>query len=62
MIPNVLRAIGGIGVFDSISICLFIGVFGTAVFWACRLKKPFLKTMSSLPLQDDSTKGAQSHE
>jgi hypothetical protein len=58
MIPNVLRAIGGIGVYDAISICLFVLVFCGAVLWAFTLKKSFLKTMSSLPLEDDAKKGA----
>ncbi len=62
MISNVLRAIGGIGVYDAISICLFILVFSGALLWACRLKKPFLETMSSLPLQDDLQKGDPHHE
>jgi cbb3-type cytochrome oxidase subunit 3 len=52
MISNVLRAIGGIGVYDAISIVLFVLVFAGAVVFACRLKKPFLKTMSLMPLND----------
>jgi hypothetical protein len=62
MIPNVLRAIGGIGVYDAISICLFVLVFTGALIWAFRLKEPFLKNMSSLPLQDDTAKGDTHHE
>lgn len=53
MIENVLRAIGGIGVYDAISICLFVAVFGGALIWTARLKQPFVDTMSSLPLNDD---------
>jgi hypothetical protein len=59
MISNVLRAIGGIGVYDAISICLFVLVFTGALIFAFRLKKPFLKAMSSLPLEDE---GATRHE
>lgn len=67
MIQNVLRAIGGIGVYDTISICLFVSVFFGAVIWVFRLKKPFLHSMSSLPLADDNGKertqsGGQNHE
>ena len=53
MIQNVLRAIGGIGAYDAISICLFVGVFIGAVVWAMRMKKDVVDTMSSLPLQDE---------
>ena len=64
MIPNVLRAIGGIGVYDTISICLFVLVFCGALIWALSLKKPFLNRMSSLPLEDalPVTKGKDCHE
>lgn len=52
MIENVLSAIGGIGVYGSISICLFMLVFCAVFVWAVRLKKPTLDRMSSLPLED----------
>jgi hypothetical protein len=53
MIENVLTAIGGIGVYDAISICLFMLVFCGVFVWAVRLKKPILDRMSALPLEDD---------
>lgn len=53
MIENVLRAIGGIGVYDAISICLFMLVFCGTLIWALRLGKPFCERMSSLPLEDE---------
>jgi len=65
MIKNVLSGIGGIGVYGVISICLFVLVFGGAVLWACLLKKSFLKDMSALPLEDETTDargGGKSHE
>ena len=62
MIQNVLRAIGGIGVYDTISICLFVLVFGGALIRAARLKKPYLNAMSLLPLQDDRAHDKDSHE
>ena len=50
-----IEEMGGVGVFGVISVCLFVLVFGGAVFLACRLKKPFLNNMGSLPLNDGST-------
>ena len=52
MIQNVLRDIGGIGLYGVISVCLFFLVFSVALVRACLLKKPFLNSMSVLPLDD----------
>jgi len=52
MIQNVLRDIGGIGLYGVISVCLFFLVFSVALVRACLLKQPFLKSMSALPLND----------
>ena len=54
MFKNVVSEIGGIDIYGVVSICLFFVVFITAIVWALRLKKPFLKTMSGLPLEDGS--------
>jgi len=65
MIQNVLSAIGGIGVFGVISILIFFVFFGGMLVWAWRLKKPYLSTMSELPLESNSQispKGPESHE
>ncbi len=62
MISNVLRSIGGIGVYDTISICLFVAVFCGALIWTLRLKPSFLKTMSSLPLEDESQTTETRHD
>ena len=66
MIQNVLREIGGVGIYGVISICLFFLVFGGALIWTFSLKKPYLKSMESLPLQDEesaaSKKGKDCHE
>jgi hypothetical protein len=64
MIQNVLKEIGGVGIYGIISVCLFFVVFGGALCWAFGLKKPFLKSMSSLPLQDEPSvaKGKDHHE
>jgi len=52
MIKNVISDIGGVEVYGIISICLFFVVFTSAMLWAASLKKPFLKSMSQLPLDD----------
>ena len=65
MIQNVLHDIGGIGLYGVISVCLFFAVFSAAVIHALLLKKPFLKSMSVLPLDDGQpapAKGVSKHE
>jgi hypothetical protein len=66
MFQNVLKDIGGIGIFDVISICLFVVVFTGALVFAACLKKPFLKEMSTLPLQNEDAptppNGDDTHE
>jgi hypothetical protein len=52
MIQNVLRDIGGVGIYGVISICLFFAVFGGALLWAFLRNKTFLNAMSSLPLDE----------
>jgi hypothetical protein len=54
MIENVLRGIGGIGSFGVFSICLFFAFFTGIFFWAVRLKKTYLNSMSGLPLDGES--------
>ena len=53
MIQNVLRDIGGVGIYGVISICLFFGVFTGALIWALTQKRATLKATSLLPLHDD---------
>ena len=65
MIQNVLRDIGGIGLYGVVSVCLFFLVFSIALVRACLLKKSFLNSMSALPLDDGEpapTKGVSHHE
>jgi hypothetical protein len=57
MIQNVLRDIGGVGVYGIISICLFFGVFTGALVWALIQKKATLRNASLLPLREDDEKG-----
>ncbi len=52
MIQNVLREIGGIGLYGAISVCLFFLVFSVALIRACLLKKSFLNFMGALPLDE----------
>lgn len=52
MIQNVLRAIGGVGMYGVISVCLFFTVFSTAVIWALIQKRSLLNSLSAIPLDD----------
>lgn len=54
MESNVLSSMNGVEIYGIISICLFFAVFSAMMIWSLRLKRPFLKAMSSLPLQDES--------
>jgi len=65
MIQNVLRHIGGIGLYGVISVCLFFLVFSVALVRACRMKKEIVDSMSVLPLEDGQpapSKGESGHE
>jgi hypothetical protein len=53
MIRDALSNLGGVGVYGVISIALFFAVFLGVLFWAGRLKRPWLDTMSHLPLEPD---------
>ena len=53
MIQNVLRAMGGIENYGVISVCLFFTVFIGMLLWTFAQKKTLLKSMSSLPLEDE---------
>jgi len=66
MIQNVLRSIGGVGVYGVISISIFFVVFTGMLIWAFRIKKPLLTAMGEVPLTDGSEpqvlKGENHHE
>lgn len=62
MIQHAVSAIGGIATLGIISICLFFVVFSGAMIWAFCQKKPFLKSMGSLPLEDSEVARARSEE
>lgn len=53
MIQDVIRAIGGIGIYGVISLCLFFSVFVGALIWAFSQKKSFLDSMSAKPLEHE---------
>ena len=55
-----MHSIGGTSVYGIISICLFVAVFVGVVVWTIRLKKPYLKSMRELPLEDESAHEPQS--
>lgn len=54
MIKNVLEHIGGVGVYGVLSIVIFFTFFAGVLFWATRLKKDELNSMSTLPLDDSA--------
>lgn len=66
MMQNVIRDIGGVGIYGVISICLFFAVFSGALLWTCLQKKSVVNAMSTLPLEDDcatvASKGGPNHE
>jgi hypothetical protein len=62
MIQNVLKDVGGIGLYGIVSVCLFCVVFATALLWACAQKKNFLNKMSVLPLDEQDAKREENHE
>jgi len=65
MIRDALSNIGGIGIYGVVSIALFFATFISVLVWAFRLKKPWLQTMSKLPLEpnddDDTDERESSH-
>jgi len=55
MIRNVLESITGIQIYPIISLILFVAVFGGMTLWAICLRRPYVKHMGNLPLEDDSS-------
>jgi cytochrome c oxidase cbb3-type subunit 4 len=60
MIENVLRSIGGIGVFGVMSISIFFAFFTGMLFWATCLNKKYVNSMQHLPLEDNESDIKQS--
>ena len=50
---QIIDKLGGIEAFGIFSICLFVFVFTASMVLAFCLKKPFLKAMGALPLEDE---------
>ncbi len=65
MIKDVLRDIGGVGIYGVISVILFFLFFTGMLVWAFRLKGSDLNRMRTLPLDSETnsaTKGDHEHE
>jgi hypothetical protein len=52
MIRNILTHIGGVENYGVISICFFFAFFTAMLLWALRLRRPYLESMRSLPLEE----------
>lgn len=52
MIENAIRNLDGVGIYGILSICLFFSFFIGMLLWTARLKRPYLKSMGQLPLDD----------
>lgn len=65
MIKDVLREIGGVGLYGVVSVLLFFSVFTGALVWTLLQRRSLCDSMGSLPLRNDgndpAVKGA-SHE
>ena len=53
MMQNVVREIGGVGLYGVVSILLFTFVFGGALIWAVFMKKSVAEQLSALPLEEE---------
>jgi len=63
MIQNVLRTLGGIEHYGTLTLCLFGFIFLCVFAWACLLRKGHLDRMSRLPLEtEESNRGDTAHE
>ena len=53
---QLIDKLGGLEAFGIFSLCLFAAVFTASMILAFCLKKPFLKNMGALPLEDEPAK------
>jgi hypothetical protein len=53
---QLIDKLGGIAVFGIFSLCLFVVVFSASLLLAFCVKKPFLKHMGSLALDEQDAK------
>jgi len=59
MMQNVVREIGGVGLYGVVSILLFTFVFGGALIWAVCMKKAVAERLSALPLEEGGGIGGE---
>lgn len=52
MYKETLQAIAGIEIFPVVSLLLFVGVFGTVLYWTSRLERSRLVKFSQMPLDE----------
>ena len=52
MYKETLQAIAGIEIFPVVSLLLFVGVFGTILYWTSRLDRARLVKFSQMPLDE----------
>jgi hypothetical protein len=63
MIQNILRHLGGIEHFGTLSLCLFCTLFAGIFLWTFLQRKEHLDRMARVPLEtEDSNPGDNSHE
>ncbi len=55
MIRNVLNSVAGIGIYPTIALLIFFSIFMGVIIYVLRLKKPYIKLMSELPLEENSS-------
>ncbi len=58
MIQNVLTHLGGITVYGIVSLGLFVLVFLVVLVWVAGLKRSYVESMRTLPLEDEARAGA----
>jgi hypothetical protein len=52
MIKNVIERVGGVDMCGIIAVVFFFAFFTGLLIWAFRLKKSYLTSMETLPLED----------
>jgi hypothetical protein len=63
MIQNILRHLGGIENYGTLSLCLFSFIFASVFVWACLQRKGHLDRMSRVPLDaEELNEGEKNHE
>jgi cytochrome c oxidase cbb3-type subunit 4 len=63
MIQNILRQLGGIEQYGTISLCLFSFIFACVFLWAFLQRKSHLERMSRVPLENEESNNQEpTHE